>query len=184
VGDATLVSEGVLSPDQFRKTLRPEATEVSREQSRAARLTNLARQLLRRGLPDLAEEKYHEALELMPTYVPARLGLGLLKLRRGRLAEAELEFRTVLGSEPKSLDARLGLAYVQVLRGGEEVGEAETMLHGILAGNPPEPRAHFLLGLIHQQRSEPDEAAASFRKAAEFLMSQRGTWVMPEEGPQ
>ncbi len=146
-------------------------------------MTNLGRQLFRRGLPDLAEEKYREALELSPEYGPARIGLGLLQLRRGRLAEAEQQFRTALASEPRSLDARIGLAYVQVLRGGDEVSEAESMLHAVLADNPGEARGHFLLGLIHQQRGELDHAAARFRKAAEFLMSQRGTWVMPEENP-
>lgn len=184
-GDAILVSEGLLSPDRFEQTLHPEdASEPSAEQSRAARLTSLGRQLARRGLPELAEEKYVEALELMPVYTPARLGLGGLYLRRGRLAEAELQFRTVLGGEPTSLDARIGLAYVQVLRGGAEMGEAETALRGILAGNPAEARAHYLLGVIHQQRNELEEAAAGFRAAAEVLMSERGTWVVPEESTQ
>jgi tetratricopeptide (TPR) repeat protein len=182
VGDAVRLSEGLLSPEQFEQSLHPTGSEPSEDQSRAARLTSLGRQLARRGLPELAEEKYFEALELSPAYVPARLGLGGLYLRGGRLAEAELEFRTVLGGEPKSLDARIGLAYVQVLRGGAETGEAETMLRGVVAGNPAEARAHYLIGLIHEQRDELDEAAASFRTAAELLMSQRGTWAMPEEG--
>ncbi len=183
--DAMLVSEGLLSAEQFDKSLDPAAASaVSPEQTRAVRLTSLARQLVRRGLPEVAEEKYVEALETVPTYAPARIGLGILQLQRGRLAEAELEFRTVLISVPKSVDARLGLAYVQVLRGGAEVAEAETTLRGVLSSHPSEPRAHYLMGLLHQQRSEIEEAAASFRTAAEHLMSQRGAWdVRARETP-
>ena len=73
-GDAILVAEGLLSPEQFDETLHPtDVSETGAEQSRAARLTSLGRQLVRRGLPELAEEKYLEALEVMPTYPPARL---------------------------------------------------------------------------------------------------------------
>jgi tetratricopeptide (TPR) repeat protein len=181
--DAVMLSEGLLSAEEFEASLHPaDVSRMSQEQTRAGRLTNLARQLVRRGLPEVAEEKYFEALEIMPSYLPARLGLGFLRLRRGHLAEAELEFRTVLAIEPKSLDGRLGLAYVQVLRAGDELAEAETTVRGILASNPGEARAHYLMGLVHERRDELDKAAASFRRAAEALMSQRGTWVVRKGG--
>ena len=139
--------------------------------------------MVRRGLPDVAAEKFVEALELAPSYAPARLGLGGLHLRAGRLAEAELEYRTALAEEASSVDGRLGLAYVQVLRGGEELGEAETILREVLASNPGEPRARYLMGMVHEQRGDPEAAAASFRKAAELLMSQRGSWeLLTREG--
>lgn len=185
-GDAILFSAGLLGEDTFQRTLHPDTSAaMSEEQARASRLTNLGRQLVRRGLAEAARDKFGEALELVPDYTPALLGLGTLRLRRGRLAEAELDFRAVLAVEPASLDALLGLAYVQTMRGGDELGEAATTLHAVLAAHPAEPRAHYLMGLVHQQRNEAADAAASFRAAAEFLMSQRGTWdALTAEGPQ
>lgn len=177
--DAMLTAEGLLSPQQFELSVHPtEADQVSEANTRAARITSLGRQLMRRGLPEVAEEKFVEAVELAPGYAPARLNLATLQLRRGRLAEAQLQFDAVLVSEPGSIDARLGLAYVGALRGGAELTEAETTLRAVLAGRPDEPRAHYLMGLVHEQREELQEAATSFKTAAELLMARRGTWEM------
>ena len=183
VSDALLVSVGKLSTEEFDASLHPgPGTKLTEEEVRASRVTSLARQLARRGLPDLAEEKYIEAIEMAPGYVPARLGLGLLRLDRGRLAEAELEFSAVLAAEPKSIDAKLGLAFVQTMRGGDELDVAEALVREVLAIGPNEPRPHYLMGLIHEHRDGWQEAAASYRTAAELLMSQRGSWASSPKG--
>lgn len=181
--DAVRVSEGLLSAEDFERSLHPAPAGMTETQTRAARLTSLARQLVRRGMSEVAEEKFAEALALEPAYAPARLGLGALHVRRGRLAEAELEYRAILAAEPSSLDARLGLASVQALRGGDEIEAAETALRSILASNPGEPRAQYLMGIVHRERGELEEAAASFQAAAELLMHRCGSWdAIAEEG--
>jgi len=134
---------------------------------------------MRRGMLDLASEEFTKALELAPGYVPARLGTGALLLRQGRLADAEIHFRAVLKANPESVEAALGLAQVQVLRGGSEIDAAEELMQGVVARNPDEPRAFYLLGTIHEMRDEHQEAAESFRTAAELLMSRESWDVVP-----
>lgn len=174
LADSLLVSLGRLSPARFEETLRGgEANALNEEQVRANRLTLLARQLARRGLDDMAEEKYGEALHLWPESTEARLGLGRLHLKRRRIAEAETQFRAVLAASPDLVEATLGVAYVQTIRGGDELAEAERLVRGVLDRDASQPRAHYLLGLIHEQRNRMNEAAASFRRAAELLLERQ-----------
>lgn len=179
--DALLVATGKLSPEQFDQSLHPGSGEgPSEDELRAGRITQMARQLARRGLDEMAEEQYLEALRLAPDVAAARLGLGILLLHRKRLADAEAQFRQVLARQPQSVEAALGVAYVQTLRGGDELEQAEDSLHDLAAANPSEPRVQYLLGMIHQQRGEMEDAAASFRAAAEMMMTRHETWdVVP-----
>ena len=102
----------------------------------------------------------------------------MLYLSRRRLAEAETEFDAVLALVPNDLDAQLGRSYVQILR-GEDAADVERGLRQILSRHPTEGRAHYLMGLVHQQRNDLEQAATSFRHAAESLMSQRDVWTTP-----
>lgn len=171
VRDSLLLATGQLSEATFVEAIDPSTrTTKSTEEVRADRVTALAEQLARRGLSEMAEEKFAEALEYWPNHVGARLGLGKLFLRKNRLAEAESQFRKALVSSPDSVEASLGLGIVQTLRGGDELADAEEIAAQILARNPSQPRAHYLLGLVHEQRDELEQAAASYKRAAELLM--------------
>jgi tetratricopeptide (TPR) repeat protein len=171
VTDSVLYGCGKLSAEALDRSLNPTPTTLpSENQVRADRIASLASQLARRGLPELAVEKYREALGLDARHTGAHLGLAGLMLRQKHLAEAETEFRAVLAAQPDSLQASLGLAFVQTLRGGAELEPAEKIVRGVLARNPSEARAHYLLGLISEQRNKADEAAASFKKASELLL--------------
>jgi Tfp pilus assembly protein PilF len=64
----------------------------------------------------------------------------------------------------------LGIDAVRIKRGGEGLNQADIDLRKVLATSPKLARAHYLLGLIHQQRAEQADAAASFRTAAELLL--------------
>lgn len=175
ITDAALFSVKKLSEASFEQTLRPEpAAVVSEAVQRAERLTQLARQLAERGSPDLAIQKYQEALSSSSDYAPANLGLGKLLLQRRRLAEAEARFRAVLASDPNSVEANLGLASVQVQRGGEELRDAERIVRELLAANPGAARPYYLLGTIQEQRQQCEAAMASYKKAAELLMQSVG----------
>jgi peroxiredoxin len=169
--DSLLHGVGKLSAENLDRSVAVQpATRPGDVDMRAERLALLARQLARRGLDEMATEKYLEALAINAGYVPAQLELGMLQLKHRRLAEAERQFRTVLEADPGSLQATLGLAFVQTLRGGSELDEAETAVRAILARNMAQPRAHYLLGLIQEQRKKPEDAAASFKKAAQLLL--------------
>jgi Flp pilus assembly protein TadD len=171
VTDALLYACGKLSAESFDRSLNPvPATQPTEAAVKAERVAQLARQLARRGLPDMAADKYREAIELNPRQMAARLGFGTLLLNRRRLAEAEVQFRAVLAEQPDSKQASIGLAFVQAQRGGSELEAAEKTVRGVLVQNPFDPRAHYLLGLIYQQRNKPEDAAASFKKSSELLL--------------
>ncbi|MGA2499676.1 MAG: tetratricopeptide repeat protein, partial [Tepidisphaeraceae bacterium] len=171
VADSLMYACGKLSADALERSLHPvPTTQASDTDIRADRLAHLAFQLDRRGLPDMAAEKYREALGLNPDHTSAHMGLAGLLLKTRRLAEAEAQFRLVLAKQPDSQQALLGLAFVQTLRGGSELDEAEKSVRGMLARSPALARAHYLLGLISEQRNKPQDAAASFKKASELLL--------------
>ena len=174
LNDALLYAAGKLSDEQYRRTLnvttQPAATGPTDAALRSERLASLGRQLARRGLDELAAEKFAEAIQLDPRHTAVQLDLGMLQLRHKRLAEAEKQFRLVLAEQPNSTQARLGLAFVQATRGGAELDQAETTVRELLSKQPAQPRAHYLLGMILEQRGKPAEAAASYKKAAELLL--------------
>ncbi|MCK6486016.1 MAG: tetratricopeptide repeat protein [Phycisphaerae bacterium] len=171
--DAILLAGEKLAADQFERTLHPASGPAESESARrAARVTELGRQLSRGGMNDLAADKFREALTIEPTFAPARIALGRLALQRRQLAEAEKQFREALAVDPESPEPTLGLAYVQALRGGDELPKAEQQVRSLLARRPNDAEAHYLLGMIHEQSDRPKEAAASYRKAAELLFEQ------------
>lgn len=173
ITDSLLFAGGKLSAEALEHSIEPPTAAAPSDQGavRANRLALLGRQLLRRGLDEMAAAKLHEALELDSKNLVAHQELGRLLLKQSHLAEAEAEFRAVLADQPESTDAALGLAFVQTQRAGtEELGEAEKTVRGVLSRSPSLARAHYLLGLIRERAQKPDEAAASYRKAAELLL--------------
>ncbi len=169
--DALLLATGKITADQFEIRSHPQVEPgLTQDQARARRLTMLAGQLSARGLVALAEQKYTESLKLDPKQTAAWVGMGTLKLKRGRLSEAELQFRKALGLDPGATDATLGLAFVMTRRGGDELSEAGKLTRKVIANDPSQPRAHYLLGLIHQQSGDSEAAADSFKRAAELLL--------------
>lgn len=169
--DALLMATGKLSAEQFEARRHPQTEPgLTEDQARAHRLTMLADQLSARGLVALAEQKYAESLELDPMQTAAWVGMGTLKLRRGRLSEAEQQFRKALKQDPGSTDAALGLAFVMTRRGGDELLEARKLTRKVIASDPSQPRAHYMLGLIHEQLGDSEAAADSFKRAAELLL--------------
>jgi hypothetical protein len=169
--DSVLYACGKLTEEELERSLNPvQPANTGTARVRAERLTQLARQLARRGAADLAAEKYREALEMDPEHVSARMGLGTLLLNQRRLAPAEGQFRAVLAVDSESAQALLGLSYVQTLRGGAELEPAEKTVRAVLARSPANARAHYLLGLIQEGRNQPAEAAASFKRASELLL--------------
>jgi len=168
--DSLLLASGKLSWERFQQSLNPSPTSAPSVDVRAERIAQLARQLARRGMDELALEKYQEALKLDQHHVSAHLEMGMLLLKQRRIPDAENEFRRVLAADPTSTAAALGLAFVQEERGGSELKDAERTVRIILAKNPMTARAHYLMGLIQEKRGNTDDAVASFKKSAQLLM--------------
>lgn len=171
VSDALLLATGRISVEDFERSIHPKANgHPDPAHVRADRIVHLARQLGRRGMHRLAEAKYREALELLPDSASAKIGLGELYLAQDRPDEAEPLFREVLAVQPDSSEAALGLVAVHVGRGSEALEEGEQLLEQVLEHHPSSARAHYLMGMIHEQREEIEKAAAHFKAAAELLL--------------
>jgi tetratricopeptide (TPR) repeat protein len=168
------LASGSISAEQFDHMLENPIDDSDAEfQSRAKRLTRLGRYLDYQGMHEAAEEKYSEALAIVPDYAPARLALAELLRRTGRANDAEPIYRSVLAADPKSIPPSLGLAQLLISRGGEgNLIEAEQLLDRVEAIGGVPPRYHYLNGLLMEQRGKMDEAAAQYRIAAERLLEQ------------
>lgn len=172
ITDALLYAGGKLSAAAFERSAGAPSEPLPTDPAElhASRLALLGRQLLRRGLDEMAAEKLREALQLDPKSAIAHEELGRLLLKQSRLPEAEAEFSAVLAVNPESVDAALGLAFVHTLRADGDLVAAEKAVRAVLARRPMLPRAHYLLGVVQERNHKTDEAAACFKKAAEFLL--------------
>ncbi len=171
--DALLVACGKLSFDQFDANLRG-GSEVIVDQPhrRAERLVQFAHRLAQRNLTSLAESKYREAIGLAPESVAARLGLAKVLMKLDRTDEAEVLFEQVIEETPNTSQAKLGLASIYLVRDPAALANAEQLIQDVLAHSPSNGRAHYLLGLAHEQRGATAEASANFKKAAQLLLEQ------------
>lgn len=168
---AALFAAGKSDKRAFESALRPTSRPAESDAAqRAARLSDLARQLLRTGRTDLAQDKYREALAVEPGYLPAFIGLGHRALQLRQLAEAEKHFQAALSLDATSTGAVLGLAQVEVLRGGDELPRAEERVRALLAIRPTEAQAQYLLGYICEQSGRTQDALTAYRRAAELLL--------------
>ena len=150
----------------------PAAAKPGSSDERAARLTRMGEQLVRRGLLDGAEQSFRQAIELAPREPNANLDLGDLLNRMGRPEEATARFRLVLEDRPDSERAHLGLIAAQLNMDGVDLPGVETQLSAIVELQPENARAHFLLGSAQERQGEFESAARSFKRAASILLDQ------------
>lgn len=171
--DALLLAAGKISVEKFEQTLHGPAQDQPDENTqRARRMTRMGVKLLQRGLDTTAEEEFREALKLAPDLIGAQLGLGEALLNQKRYSEAKQQFDSVLRSEPDSPEALIGLAFVYAAPGADDLDKAQRTAQEIIRKHPSQARAHFVLGLVHEQRGRMAEAAACFKAAAELLLKQ------------
>lgn len=171
LGEALLVATGLETAEEFDRAVnQPGTDDRDPVETRVDRLLSLGEQLERRGMAEMAEARYREAIALAPQLVRSRLALGRLLLDADRLDEAEAEFRAALAGAPESIDASLGVAETLLRGRPERAGEAEQLLRAALETDPDSARAHYLIGTLHQRRDEHREAALAFRRAAELLL--------------
>ncbi|MBI4573763.1 MAG: fused MFS/spermidine synthase [candidate division NC10 bacterium] len=93
-----------------------------------------------------------------------RHAIGRAFLGKGLFQEAESEFARAGALDTLHVPSRLEEAELLLRRG--MILKGVRMLEQVLARRPQEPRAHFLLGLAHQQQGMAEEALASLKRAA------------------
>lgn len=112
---------------------------------------------------DRAQEEYATALQLNPGYVTARQWYALALAHRGRFGEALAQMQVAAENEPLSFMLNANIALIHYLERDYE--RAEEHCQRALEINPHHEPAHFILGLVQQQRGRRDAARASLEKA-------------------
>ncbi len=113
-----------------------------------------------------AEKAYAEALKLQPTYLPALLNLGKLRLADGNAAAAIDPLREAVRLEPDSAEAQyfLGEAYLAIKKGSLAVGHLEKAIE-----LEPDKMAdvHLRLGALYEGAGMKPRAAEEYRRYLE-----------------
>jgi len=120
--------------------------------------TILGTLLASKGKYDEAERAYLSALSAKPTFPPALLDSGRLKLRQKKFAEAIDQLTRLVGVQPDSGEGNLllGDAYVQVDRKSEAIPYLQA------AANLGYPEAHLRLAWIYDATGSKDKAALEY----------------------
>jgi len=124
--------------------------------------TILGTLLASKGKYDEAEQAYLSALSAKPTFPPALLDFGRLRLRQKKFAEAIDQLTRLVGLQPDSGEGNLllGDAYAQM----DRKSEAIPYLHA--AANLGYPEAHLRLAWIYDATGSREKAALEYE---EFL---------------
>jgi Flp pilus assembly protein TadD len=112
----------------------------------------------------VAEKEYMQALTNDPGFVPARLGLGKLKMRDD-IKGAEADFRAVVASEPHNAAALTDLGVTLDLQ--ERHKEAQAEYTAAMIANPDLMSTRVDMGLSLALSGDPAKAEAMLRDATE-----------------
>ena len=110
------------------------------------------------GKYDEAEQAYLGALSAKPTFAPALLDFGRLRLKQKRFADAVEPLSKVVGLQPDSGEANLllGDAYVQMDQ------RPKAIPHLISAASLGYPQAHLRLAWIYDAAGSKEKAALEY----------------------
>jgi Flp pilus assembly protein TadD len=111
-----------------------------------------------------AEQEYRQALVYQPNYIPARLGLGKMRLS-DNAAEAEAQFRGILAESPRDAAALTDLGVALDLQ--ERHREAQAAYHAALAVNSQLTSTRVDLAVSLALSGEPIKAEEMLRDATD-----------------
>jgi tetratricopeptide (TPR) repeat protein len=94
------------------------------------------------------------------------LSAGLQAAGAGKEAEAESHFRAALAEQPRELSSRYNLALCLLQRKAH--GEAERLLQELTQLEPKESYWWLVLGQMHRNSNQSENAHAAFRRALEL----------------
>lgn len=109
-----------------------------------------------RGELTEAQEGFERSLQLEPTYLPALLRLGRVRLELGQLAAARELFERALSREPSTVAAIEGLGKVAAARGEPRV--AAEHFQRALALEPSASSLHYALGQAYRNLGDLERA--------------------------
>lgn len=110
-----------------------------------------------------AAECYERAIAVAPEFDAARARLGFVRSRLGETEAARADFAAVLANNPRQPLALLEGARMELSAG--ELDAALPLVQRLLEEQPDSAEAHYLSGLLAEERSEPEQASQSYQKA-------------------
>lgn len=127
----------------------------------------LGSERLRRGAIDEAEQAFREATRLNPGWATPQRGLADVHAERGEWREAILGYERALRLAPRDARGhmRLARALAAVGETAEALGRARHALR--LSDELRRPEALLVLGFVHGERGEFDEALLAYDRALE-----------------
>jgi tetratricopeptide (TPR) repeat protein len=117
-------------------------------------------------LYDLADQVYHEAVQLDPQAPEALYRLGKNALRARRYNDASTYFRQALQRHPGFVEAQHGLGLAAAERG--ETALAEQAFREVLRLVPDHAEAHTHLGQIYTRTGRLEAALAAYRRVVQL----------------
>ncbi len=139
----------------------------------AALYRELGSALSQQDEAELAQAEFEMALQLDPDGISndsAHVSLSLLNLQDQKLDQAETHARMALKLDPKDTFAQLLLGMTLVRQAN--IGEAVTVLKGLIAEEPENAYAHYFLGVAQRREGRYTEARKSLET---FVALQPGT---------
>ena len=119
-----------------------------------------------------AEDTFHRAIALEPTYSLAHQWYSNLLVSRGRFEEAEWEMRRAAELDPLSLIAHAGIGWLLIFAG--QYDRAIHQLDLALALDGEFGLAHLWMGLAHLYAQRPTQAIPCFARM--LSLSESGTY--------
>ena len=138
---------------------------IDEPRMRAHFYNNVGAQRLTQNAGDLddATAYFNKALELDPTFTPAKLNLAVAQRRSGDTALAEANLLSILQVDPGSSQAATNLANLYSALGRNS--EAERWIKKRDRFRKQNPFHHYRLGLLALKNDQPAEARDHFRRA-------------------
>ena len=155
---------GTLGSPEVAQAVLERALELSPGDFRIR--LNLALLLRARGDIPRAMQILSELRDEHPTSAVVLHNLGVTALSAGEPGVAAAHLQQALGWDPHRLGARLELARSYLA--ADDLDRAEVELSTLLDRNAWVADAHFLLGLIWEQRNDTDQAITHYRRAIEL----------------
>ncbi len=116
------------------------------------------------GEQDRAIKVWNEALRVRPDDTGILFALAAAAEERQQSADALAKYARVLEAEPGHLPARMGRARILVAQ--KRHAEAESDLNAMIAKNPANFEAQYMLAQIYKDTGREDESRRSFEKLA------------------
>ena len=149
---------------QHARTL--EASESIRSEALALEYGKLGQLLFTYDFLDAAEPAFRNAQSLLPEDEQWSYYLGMLYRQKGDFEAAAAHFERVLERQAEETLARLRLAEVYLELGRAET--AKTLLEAVIAGEPRNAFAYYLLGQIAHEAEAYEAAVAHYETVLAF----------------